>query len=199
MHALDARADAQRRDFQDQGVTGHHWPAKTRFLDPGKEHEFAIPIFDFAQRQNRAALRQGFDHQHSRHDRSAGKMSLKERFVDADLFDADNFFTRLKFDYAIYQQKRITMRQELSDTFGVEDYFHELFRTESLDAALVPHFHSTSAGSKPARPMIITRSFRSRSRRFRCRRHRRRILTVVIRDERAGNVQSLSGVNQRHR
>ena len=55
-------------------------------------------------------------------------MSLKERLVDTYLFDADNFFARLKFDYAIYQQEGIAMRQELPDTFGIEDYFHELFR-----------------------------------------------------------------------
>ena len=51
-------------------------------------------------------------------------MSLKERFVDAYLFDADDAFARHEFNDSIHEQKRIPMRQELFDSFRVKNRFH---------------------------------------------------------------------------
>lgn len=116
-HPLNARAGAQRLHFKHQRVAGNYRPSKAGFLNSGEEDELLIPIFDFAQREYRPALGHRFDHQDARHDRRAGEVSLKKRFVDADLFDADDPFARCEFDDTVNQQERITMRQKFLDSF----------------------------------------------------------------------------------
>ena len=69
--------------------------------DAGEQHELSIAIGDFAQRENRAALRQGLDDHHAGHYGRSRKVALKERFIDADLFDADDPLQRFQFDDAI--------------------------------------------------------------------------------------------------
>ena len=125
-HTLNARASAQRRHFQHQSVAGNYGATKARFLDPSKEHQLLIAVFDFAQRQDCAALRQRFDHQHARHDRRAWKVALEIRFVNADLLDADYALARHKFDDAIDEQKRVTMREKFFYRFRIEDCLHRL-------------------------------------------------------------------------
>src|SRR5260370_12817442 len=123
-HTLNPRAKPQRGHFQDQGIAGNDWPPKTRFFDAGEQHEFLIAIGNLAQRQNGAALGEGFDDQHSGHDRGAGKVPLKKRFVVADLLDTDDALERFYLDDSIDQQKRIAMRQKLLYAFSVENGFH---------------------------------------------------------------------------
>ena len=100
-HALNSWTEAQRRNLQHQSVAGNYRPAKTRFPDAGEQHELSIAIGDFAQRENRAALRQGLDDHHAGHYGRSRKVALKERFIDADLFDADDPLQRFQFDDAI--------------------------------------------------------------------------------------------------
>src|SRR5436190_16505696 len=89
-HALNAWTEAQGRYFQHQTVSGNHRAAETRLLDARKQHQLLIPIFNFAQRQNRTALGQRFDHQYPGHYRRAWEVSYEKRFVGADLFDTDD-------------------------------------------------------------------------------------------------------------
>ena len=112
-HALHARADAQRGNFEDQSVTGNYGPAKARFFDAGEQHELLIAILDLTKSQHRANLRERFDDEHARHYRRAGKVALKIRLVNAYLLDADDSFARHEFDNAIDEEKRVAMRQEL--------------------------------------------------------------------------------------
>ena len=111
-------------NFQDQRVARNYGPAKTRLPDSSEQNQLIIAVFDFAQRQHSAYLSQGFDNQHAGHDGRAGKVALKERLVDADLFDADNSFARHQLDDAINQEKRITVRQQFLNCLGVQNCFH---------------------------------------------------------------------------
>src|SRR5688572_3512837 len=123
-HALNARAGPQRRHFQHQGIAGHHRATKARFLYAGKEHQLLIAIFDFTQRQDRAALRERFNYQNARHYRRARKVALKILFVDADLLDPDNARAGYEFDDSIDEQKRIAVREEFFYSFRVENGLH---------------------------------------------------------------------------
>lgn len=93
-HALNARADAQSGDFQNQRVSGNNRAAKASFLDSGEKDQLVIAVLDFPQCEHRAHLRQGFHHQDSRHHRRTRKMTLKEWLVNRDLFDADDSYFR---------------------------------------------------------------------------------------------------------
>jgi hypothetical protein len=123
-HALNARAEAERRDFQNESVTGNDRSPKARFLDAREKHQLLVAIGDLTQGKDGAALRQRFDHQHAGHHGGARKVALKKSLVDAYLLDADDPLERLEFDYPIDQEKRIAMRQKFLDAFGVENCFH---------------------------------------------------------------------------
>jgi hypothetical protein len=123
-HALNARAEAERRDFQNESVTGNDRPPKVRLFDAREKHELLVAIGDLAQGKDGAALRQRFDYQHAGHHGRARKVALEKRLVDAYLFDADDTLERRQFDYPIDQQERIAMRQKFLDAFGVENRFH---------------------------------------------------------------------------
>jgi hypothetical protein len=124
-HPLNARAESQGRNFQNQSVTRGDGPPKTRFSDPSEKHQLLIAIGNFAQRQDSAALRQRLNYQDARHYRRTGKVALKERFVNADLFDPDDALERRQFDDPIDQQEGIAMRKKLLNAFGIENRFHE--------------------------------------------------------------------------
>ena len=47
-------------------------------------------------------------------------MPLKERFIDADIFDADNMGIR-NLSYLIHQQERVAVGQELHNLVGIKD------------------------------------------------------------------------------
>jgi hypothetical protein len=123
-HTLNARAEAERRDFQNESVTRNDRSSKVRFFDAREKHQLLVTIGDLAQGKDGAALRQRFDHQHAGHHRGAREVALEKRLVDAYLLDADDTLERRQFDYPIDQQERITMRQKFLDAFGVENCFH---------------------------------------------------------------------------
>jgi hypothetical protein len=114
-HALHLRADAQRGDFQDQRVARNNGTSKTRFFDAGKQNQFLISIFDFAQRQYGADLGQRLDYEHPGHNGRPRKVALKKQFVNADLFYANDSFAGNKLYDAIDEKERIAMRQKLLD------------------------------------------------------------------------------------
>src|SRR5690349_1273713 len=60
-HALDARADANRRDFDGQGVAGCDGAAKARIINAAEEDELFIAVFDLAESIDRADLRHRLD------------------------------------------------------------------------------------------------------------------------------------------
>src|SRR5229473_6904601 len=60
-HALNARAEAERRDFQNQRVPRNDRPPKARFLNTREKHQLLIAIGNLAQGKDGAALRQRFD------------------------------------------------------------------------------------------------------------------------------------------
>src|ERR1017187_6025113 len=113
-------------DFDDQHVSGQYRLAPPHIV---RGHEVGdLPgIFGAAQHQNSRDLRHRFQLQHARHDRMAGEMSLKKRFVEREVFDADDFIA-VYFRHAIHHQKRIAMRQNLHDLHRIERaaFVHDL-------------------------------------------------------------------------
>src|SRR6185295_3503440 len=57
-HPLNAWTESEGCDFKDQAVSGNDRPAKARFSDAGKQHQFLIAIFNLTQSQDGAALGQ---------------------------------------------------------------------------------------------------------------------------------------------
>jgi len=125
-HALDARTDAYGRNLEHQGVAGNDGPAKASLLDSRKQNQLIVAILDLAQSQHGANLGQCLDDEDAGHHRRAGKVPLKEWFVNAHLLDADDTHARDQLDDAVDQQKWITMWEQLLDCLGVENGFHGL-------------------------------------------------------------------------
>src|SRR6478672_787880 len=100
-HPLHTRTNAQRGDFQRQGVARDHRLAKTRLPDTGKQNQLRVAILNFPQGQYGPHLRQSFHDQNTRHDWRTGEVSLKKGFVNADLLDTDDAFPRDQLDNSI--------------------------------------------------------------------------------------------------
>src|SRR6185437_6122964 len=131
-HELNARACAQRGYFQYERIARYYWPAETCLFYSGEQHELLIAVLDLAQSEDRSTLRHRFDHQDTGHDWRAGKMTLKIRFVDADLLNANDALARDQLDYSIDQKKGITVREKFLDCFRIQNSFHTSFTCQTL-------------------------------------------------------------------
>ena len=60
-------------------------------------------------------MRNGFNDEYTRKYRTFGKMAGKPRFAIGNIFNTDSGFLALHFLNAIYQQKRVSMRQKIKD------------------------------------------------------------------------------------
>ncbi|MOA20443.1 hypothetical protein D3C78_1408860 [compost metagenome] len=64
-------------------------------------------------------MRQGFEHEHARHDGTAGEMSLEIRLIERDVLDGLDALVALKFQHLVYQQKRVAVRQLLENCVDI--------------------------------------------------------------------------------
>jgi hypothetical protein len=112
-HALNTRADANRRHFHHERIAWSDGATKARVINPAEEDEFFITVLKLAERINGSHLGHRFNDKHAGHDGRSRKMALEERLVDGDLLDADDALARHKLCDAIYEQKGITMRQDI--------------------------------------------------------------------------------------
>ena len=83
------------------------------------KHGNEAPIFFGILESNAADLCHGFTDKSARHDRVAGEMSLKKRFVDGDGFHSDGIIHGNEFGNFVYQQHRITMGEDFHDFFNI--------------------------------------------------------------------------------
>jgi glutamate carboxypeptidase len=111
-------------NFYAELIPGQDGPPKTGALDTGKHHQLLIAILYFGQQQGAAGLSNGFDNQHSGHDRQARKMAGKKWLIDADILDSDNALFVFEIDHAIDHQKRKTMWQNAANFVDVQSGFH---------------------------------------------------------------------------
>ncbi len=68
-------------------IAGHNGAAKLGALNAGEEGEVFVTIGKLGEQQARTRLSHCFNHQHSGHDRIAGKVALKKRLIDGDIFN----------------------------------------------------------------------------------------------------------------
>ena len=113
--------------------------AESRSLNPCKYDDFVGTIFHLSEQQRASSLRDGFYHQHTRHDRQAGKVSDKKRFIDGYVLDRDDALFALQFDHAIDQQQRIAMRQNLQNIVNVQSALHRARRSFRHRASALSH------------------------------------------------------------
>jgi glutamate carboxypeptidase len=119
-HAPGIPAPRFHFDFDTQLIAGNHRAPEPGAVNPREQDQFAIPVFHFREQEHATRLRHGFDHQHPRHDRSAGKVSGEKRLIDGDILDRHNPLSALKFEHAIDQQKRKPVRQNMQDAVDVQ-------------------------------------------------------------------------------
>ena len=102
------RFDAERKEAAFAGEPGQ--PLCLADYEPLAKRRLPRALFGYIEGacednwtrdENRAALRQGLDDHHAGHYGRSRKVALKERFIDADLFDADDPLQRFQFDDAI--------------------------------------------------------------------------------------------------
>ena len=102
------------------GIAGHDRPAEAGFVDGHEiDQRRLLEGFEVAHAQRARRLRHALDQQYARHDRAAGKMTLKLRFVGGDVLDADAEFVSLRADDPIDQQEGIAMRQKTQQSLNI--------------------------------------------------------------------------------
>jgi len=78
----------------------------------------AVPI----GQQQRGHLRERLDHQHARHERRAGKVTLEELLVDRHVLHGDQPVAGLVLGDGVHQQGRIAIAQTVDDVGNVDGH-----------------------------------------------------------------------------
>ena len=86
------------RHLEAEPVAGHDLLSELGVLHAAQRH---AP----AGKQQRRHLSERLDHQHARHQRRAGKVPLKELFVDGDVLDRHDPAARLVLDDVIDEKR----------------------------------------------------------------------------------------------
>ena len=100
----------------------HHEPQPIARHDPQSElrvvhaaQEGAIGAGRLVHQQHGRHLCQGLDHEHPRHQRLAGKVSLEEVLVHRDVLERHDATTGLELGHRIHQRRRIAVTETLDD------------------------------------------------------------------------------------
>ena len=132
-------------------IAGDDRAAKLCAVD-GQEIHLRRPVVTHRQRTNRARrLRHSLDQEHAGHQRPAGKMSLKERLIEADVLQPDARLVAADALDAIDQEKWIAMRQQVQNLLRIERGRRRLRR--------LVHGHSSPAGSDCSARLALRRPF----------------------------------------
>ena len=120
-HFLYLAPDPESRDLEPERVAGNDRASESGIIDAREKRYLVSAILKFAQGEYRSDLSKRLYLQHARHHGHTRKMALKKIFVRCHLFDADDPHTGLELDYAVDQQKRIAMRQNLLNRNRIEN------------------------------------------------------------------------------
>ena len=83
-----------------------------------------------SDRQNHdpADLGHDLNDENARHDRTLGEMPLKKRLIGRHVFQTDCPLAGFQRRDPVYQQKRVTVRQDLFDGFNVQFRQNDLLK-----------------------------------------------------------------------
>src|SRR5690554_141528 len=116
-HVADLAPD---RHFQVQPVAGHDHAREPGLVHLDQVGNAPGQVLRPAQvAEDAAGLRDRLDHQHARHHRLPGEVTLEERLVATDVLVAQHPLARLRLDHAVDQQERIAVGQQLPDGVDV--------------------------------------------------------------------------------
>ena len=102
-------------------VAWYHRALEAGVVDTGKIIEFTWLQFTYAfKRQNTGGLRHRFQDQNARKNRFTREMPLEKRFINRNVLHCTQVFVLFKFQHAVYQQKRIAVRQQLLNLFNFQ-------------------------------------------------------------------------------
>lgn len=106
--------------FNYQLVAGNHLASETDIIQAGKINQISLePVFISQISQYPPHLSHAFQNQNAGHDRVSGEMALKERLVDADVFQPHGPISQFQLDNSIDQDKGVTMGQKFKNLFNI--------------------------------------------------------------------------------
>ena len=111
-HLGEGRLQLGDPHFDSQLVARRYRLSELRLFDCREQDQLAGAVRNLTHDQNARDLRHRFDDQYPWHDCELRKVPGEMRLIDGDIFEADNAIV-LKFEDAIYQQKRVTVGKKL--------------------------------------------------------------------------------------
>ena len=108
--------------FDAQLIARNDRSAKARVINGDEIEKLFFAVFYFLQQKQAAGLGHGFDDEDAGHDGFAGKMSLKEMFVDSDVLDSDDVLPAFHFFDGVDEKKRVAVREDGLDGVDVENH-----------------------------------------------------------------------------
>ena len=106
--------------------------------------------------QQRRDLRQRLDHQHARHDRRAGKMSLEVIFADGDVLDGDEPLAGLVLHHRIDERRGEPVAEPIDGLGDVQG--HGKVSVSGSTAGGSAPARARGAGSRTARAYFLRRT-----------------------------------------
>src|SRR5580704_1612091 len=119
-HAPRIAAPDSHVDLDAQLIAWNHGAPELRFFNSGEQHQLGFAVFHFAEEQNSTRLSHGLYDEHTRHHWNARKVPGKKGFVDRNVLDGHNSLLAFKFDDAIDQQERKTVRQKTLNIIDIQ-------------------------------------------------------------------------------
>jgi hypothetical protein len=121
LHLPERTAAFEASEFQAQLISGFHRPFEFHVVQSGEDKNLGIARpAPGIMGEDRAYLGHSLTDEYSRHDRTIGKMPLKEILIKGDILDTDDLPIAVDLDDAIDEQKRITMRKIIEYFLDVE-------------------------------------------------------------------------------
>jgi hypothetical protein len=106
-------APAPQRHLDPQPVAGDNLSPELRIVHTAQVHARAGGNRGVFQNQDRRRLDERFNHQHRRHQRRAGEMSLEEFLADGNVLDRDDAPAGVVLDDGVDQHRRIAVTEAI--------------------------------------------------------------------------------------